>query len=80
MVTHPLEVVMNEQREWVPYPEVIKRSGLSRRTLYDRLKEADITVYKNPRDRRLRLIAAADLPKLTEARPVHRRMIVAETA
>lgn len=62
----------------IPYPEAIERSGLSRRTLYDRLKEAGITVYQNPRDRRLRLIAAADLPKLTKPRPVQRREIVAE--
>jgi len=66
-------------RELIPYPEVLELSGLTRRTLYDRLREAGIPVYQNPRDRRLRLIAAADLPKLTEARPVQRREIVAET-
>lgn len=63
----------------IPYPEALDRSGLSRRTLYDRLKETGITVYQNPRDRRLRLIDVRDLPRLTEARPVQRRTIETET-
>lgn len=67
-------VSMDAQSELIPYAEAIKRSGLSRRTWYDRLRQTNgVRVFTDGRDRRLRLIDARDLPKLTEARPAPRR-------
>ncbi len=65
---------MDTQSELIPYSEAIKRSGLSRRTWYDRLRQASgVRVFTDGRDRRLRLIHEEDISKLTEARPAPRR-------
>ncbi len=63
-----------DDAQLIPYAEAIRRSGLSRRTWYDRLRQTSgIRVFTDGRDRRLRLIDARDIPKLTEARPAPRR-------
>lgn len=64
---------MDAQSELIPYNEAIRISGLSRRTWYERIKEAGIVVYQDGRDRRQRLIDVRDLPKLTAIEPVVKR-------
>lgn len=67
------EIAMDAQSELIPYNEAIRISGLSRRTWYERIKEAGIVVYQDGRDRRQRLIDVRDLPKLTAIEPVVKR-------
>jgi hypothetical protein len=63
-----------DDAQLIPYAEAIKRSGLSRRTWYDRLRQTSgIRVFVDGRDRRLRMIDARDLPRLTQIEPVKRR-------
>lgn len=63
-----------DDAQLIPYAEAIKRSGLSRRTWYDRLRQTSgIRVFTDGRDRRLRLIHEEDIPKLTAIEPVERR-------
>jgi hypothetical protein len=50
--------------------EVMAAVPYSRKTLIERIKAENITVYVSGDDRRRRLIASADLPRLTESRPV----------
>lgn len=67
-----------DDAQLIPYSEAIKRSGLSRRTWYDRLRQTSgIRVFVDGHDRRLRLIDARDIPKLVEVRPAQRREEVA---
>ncbi len=61
---------MDAQSELIPYDEAIKRSGLSRRTWYERIRETGVVVYQDGRDRRLRLIAEPDIAKLLQVQPV----------
>lgn len=65
--------------ELIPYRVAIARSGLSRRQWFDRVREAGVVVYVDGVDRRHRLIAESDIPKLTRVRPVQRREIESET-
>lgn len=67
------EIAMDAQSELIPYNEAIRISSLSRRTWYERIKEAGIVVYQDGRDRRQRLIDVRDLPKLTAIEPVVKR-------
>ena len=70
---------MDEGIELVPYKDAIERSGLSRRTWYDRLRESRdmVRVYQDGRDRRRRLIDVRDIEKLAEVRPAPRPEAVA---
>lgn len=70
---------MDEGIELIPYKDAIERSGLSRRTWYDRLRESRgvVRVYQDGRDRRRRLIDVRDVEKLAEVRPAPQREAVA---
>lgn len=60
--------------ELVSYAEAIRRTGLTRRLWYDRLRQTSgVRVFVDGHDRRLRLIDARDIPRLIEARPAPRR-------
>lgn len=61
-----------DDSQLLPYSEAIRRSGLSRRTWYDRLREAGVVVYQDGKDRRQRWIAAKDVEKLVALRPARR--------
>jgi hypothetical protein len=66
---------MNEPLELIDYKAAMKRTGLSRRTWYDRLKEhrGTVQVYQDGRDRRRHLIDVRDAERLAEIRPAPRR-------
>lgn len=59
------------------YDQVIEQTGFSRRTLNDRILSEQIVTYVDGVDRRRRLIAAKDVPRLVEVRPAQRREEVA---
>lgn len=61
------------EQTFLPYTEVMARTGLSKRTINERVLSEGITTYIDGRDRRRRLIAVNDLPKLIETRPAPRR-------
>lgn len=64
---------MKTEQTFLPYTEVIARTGLSKRTLNIRVLSEGVTTWIDGRDRRRRLIDERDLPKLTETRPAPRR-------
>ncbi len=56
--------------------EAAERAGLDRRTLNNRVQAAGVDVYIGGKDRRLRLIRAADISRLTAIQLVERRETV----
>ncbi len=68
-----------QKSKLIPYPEAIARSGLTRRTWFDRVRESGITIYIDGRDRRLRLVDERDIAKLVEVRHRPRREVAMET-
>ncbi len=62
-----------DDNQLLPYDEAIRRSGLTRRTWYDRLRESGVVVYQDGRDRRRRLISAKDVERLVAFRPARRQ-------
>ncbi len=69
---------MENPNELLSLSEAAARVGLNRRTLNNRVQQTGTTIYISGRDRRLRLIAERDLPRLTEVRPMERRETVTE--
>ncbi len=61
----------------ITFSEAAKRAGLDRRTMFSRAQAAGIAVYEDGHDRRRRLIAERDVPRLTAPRLVERRETVA---
>lgn len=50
--------------EYLTLGEAAELIGVSRFTLWRRIREADIPTYKSPRDRRYRMVKRADLEKI----------------
>jgi len=65
-----------EGAELVSFTEAAARLELPRRTLMRRLADGRIDVYADGRDRRRRLVSAADLAKLTEPTVIRERAAV----
>lgn len=59
--------------ELIPIEEAVRRLGLPRRTFARRLASDSIDLYRDGRDRRRKLILAADLDRLTRPTLVHER-------
>jgi len=53
--------------------ELMELTDLPWRTLEDRIRTERMTVYQHPRDRRVRMIRARDLVRLTTVREGRRR-------
>lgn len=59
---------------YVDFAQVRERLGITRQTLYARIRSESIPVYSDPRDRRRRLIHASYLPKLVHIRLASQRV------
>ncbi len=55
--------------EYLTLGEAEARSGLGRRTLQDRIVDANVAVFQDARDRRRHMIHIADLPRLMAPLP-----------
>ena len=55
---------MNAPDRLVTLDQAVKRLGVPRRTLYRRLADGTIPVYRHDRDRRQRLVDVADVAAL----------------
>lgn len=64
---------MKTEQTFLPYTEVIARTGLSKRTINERVLSEGITTWVDGHDRRRRLIDEQDVPKLIETQPAPRR-------
>ena len=64
---------MSHPSKYVDVREAVQRTGLTRRTFDRRLASGEVPVYRSPQDRRRRLIAVEDLPKLTAIEQITRR-------
>ncbi len=60
----------------VSFSEAAARSGLDRRSMFSRAQAPGIAIYEDGHDRRRRLIAERDIPRLTAPRLVERRETV----
>ncbi len=63
----------DQTHDLIPYQAVIRQTGWARRTLFNRIRRAGVTVYRDGIDHRRRLIAKEDIPKLTQIEAVERR-------
>lgn len=68
---------MDKAEQFMTYEEAMEKTGLSLRTLHERMQRDGITRYINPRDNRRRFLAAEDVQKLMEMRPAPRREMAA---
>jgi len=66
-----------EGAELVSFTEAAARLELPRRTLMRRLAAGRVDVFQDGRDRRRRLIRAADLPMLTQTTVIRARTATA---
>ena len=61
------------EAELISYPEAAARLAVPTRTLMRRLADGRVDIYQDGRDRRRRLIRAADLPLLTQTTLIRER-------
>lgn len=64
---------MDTAAQFYTYDEAMEKTGLSLRTLHERIQREGITRYLDRQDHRRRLLAADDVQKLMEVRPAPRR-------
>ncbi len=57
------------QPQLIGYPEVLELTGVSKRTLIDRIRAEGVRVYINGADRRRRLIDRRDVDRLVRITP-----------
>ena len=60
---------MAADRELIPMLEAARRLGVSKLTMRRLVREAGLTTYDNPLDKRQRLLAVADLERVARPRP-----------
>ncbi len=65
--------MMSDLSRFVRTDEACRRSGLSERNLARRIADGEIPAFRDPRDRRWRLIRIDDLPDLVGVVPFERR-------
>ncbi len=63
---------MSDLTQFIRADEAIKRTGLSERSLDRRLASGMVPVYRDPLDKRRRLIAVKDLDRLIDVTPFGR--------
>lgn len=72
---------MPDLSKFVRAEEAQRRTGLSERSLDRRLAAREIPVYRDPLDRRHRLIAVSDLDSLLNVTPYERgRQVIEQVA
>lgn len=69
---------MSDLTKFIRATEVERRTGLSSRSLDRRLAAGEIPTYRDPLDRRRRLIAVEDLDRLLNVTPFVRDRSTAE--
>lgn len=60
---------MSELTQFVRVGEAAERTGLSERSIARRIGAGEISAFRDPRDRRHRLVAVSDLGRLTNVVP-----------
>lgn len=63
---------MSELTQFVRVGEAAERTGLSERSIARRIGAGEIPAFRDPRDRRHRLVAVSDLGRLTNVVPFAR--------
>ncbi len=71
---------MNDRKQFVRAQEAQKRTGLSGFALDRRLAAGEIPTWRDPIDRRFRLIAEEDLDRLLNVTPFGRDRVAIERA
>ncbi len=64
-----VEVAMTTDRELIPMLEAARRLGVSKLTMRRIVREAGLTTYDNPLDKRQRLLDAAEVERVARPRP-----------
>ncbi len=55
---------------FVPFTQAADRIGVSRPTLRRMIADGELILYRNPRDKRQRLVALDELDRCTAPRPI----------